>query len=182
MFGKQYDKAKFYSENDTLTGIYNRRYVEVFFPKIKAIANQNGQGFALLLLDVNYFKLINDLYGHHTGDECLIHIAHQLKNSVKKRDIVARWGGDEFIILTQNIKDNENLDETIERKHHNLKQISSNNLEISVSIGTASYPDKGATLDQLVKIADKNMYLLKRDRGTGTLSYIPSKIEDQKTS
>jgi diguanylate cyclase (GGDEF)-like protein len=163
-FGKQYDKAKYYSEKDPLTGIYNRRFVESAFATVKSRLEQNGQSGAVLLLDVNDFKLVNDLLGHKIGDEYLLLISNQLKKSVRKTDIVARWGGDEFLILLPDIQKREDLDQMLERIHHNLKKLSFHDVKISVSIGSALYPIHGKCLDDLLKVADKNMYHLKSQK------------------
>jgi diguanylate cyclase (GGDEF)-like protein len=162
--GKQYDKAKFYSENDPLTGIYNRRYVESAFTAIKTKSEQKDQSFAVLLLDVNDFKLVNDRYGHKIGDEYLIHITNQLKKSVRKTDIVARWGGDEFLILSPDIQNKEDLDNIFDRVHQNIRQLSFNDINISVSIGAAQHPYDGKCFDDLIKVADKNMYQIKSQK------------------
>ena len=163
-FGKQYDKAKYYSEKDPLTGIYNRRYVESAFTSIKSRLEQNDLSGAVLLLDVNDFKLVNDHLGHKMGDEYLLLITNQLKRSVRKTDIVARWGGDEFLILSPGIQKREDLDQILERIHQNLKQLSFNDVKISVSIGSALYPKHGKCLDDLLKVADKNMYYFKSQK------------------
>lgn len=163
-FGKQYDKAKYYSEKDPLTGIYNRRYVESAFATVKSRLEQNGQSGAVLLLDVNDFKLVNDLLGHKIGDEYLLLITNQLKKSVRKTDIVARWGGDEFLIFLPDVQKKEDLDQMLERIHHNLKKLSFHDVKISVSIGAALYPKHGKCLDDLLKVADKNMYHLKSQK------------------
>jgi diguanylate cyclase (GGDEF)-like protein len=163
-FGKQYDKAKYYSDKDPLTGIYNRRYVESAFTTIKSRIEQNGQSGAVLLLDVNDFKLVNDHLGHKLGDEYLILITNQLKRSVRKTDIVARWGGDEFLILAPEVRRKEELEKMLERIHQNLRQLSFHDVKISVSIGPALYPKHGKDLDDLLKVADKNMYQIKSQK------------------
>jgi len=160
-FGRQYDRAKFFSEKDALTGIYNRRYVEGFFLKIKAAADRKGQGIAVLFIDVNNFKAINDHFGHGEGDNLLRSISSQLKKSSQDTDIVARWGGDEFIILSPGTLKKDSTHELMERIHQNQKMISTNNSEISVSIGTAKYPSEGNTLDALLRVADEKMYNMK---------------------
>jgi diguanylate cyclase (GGDEF)-like protein len=154
-FGKQYDKVQFFSEKDPLTGIYNRRYIENIFPKLK---DSKENQFAVLLIDVNDFKIINDLLGHKAGDEYLKNITNQLEKSVGKTDIVARWGGDEFIILAKSGQSKEIVGRMIEEVHCNLKSISTGDIEIGVSIGAALYPSEGNSLDELLKVADKKMY------------------------
>ncbi|MFJ7724809.1 GGDEF domain-containing protein [Neobacillus sp. NPDC097160] len=110
-----------------------------------------------ILSDINNFKTINDNFGHKEGDNLLKVLSSQLEKSVQDTDIVARWGGDEFIILSKN----NNTNETMGRIHQNLKMISTTYKEISVSAGTAIYPSDGKTLDDLLRVADKKMYNMK---------------------
>lgn len=160
-FGLQYDRAKFYSEKDALTGIYNRRYIEFIFSKIKTAADRNNHEIAVLFIDVNNFKTINDYFGHKEGDKLLKIISCQLERSVQKMDIVARWGGDEFVILSPCTMKKDTTHDLLEQINHNLKMISSTYSEISVSVGTALYPAEGVTLDELLRVADKKMYTMK---------------------
>ncbi|WP_191275760.1 GGDEF domain-containing protein [Neobacillus kokaensis] len=140
---------------------YNRRIIEPFFAKIAALADRNQQKIAVLLIDVDHFKTINDQYGHQTGDELLKLLADSLVKSVRQSDIVARWGGEEFLLFCSNIKNNENLDEIMERIHTNLKNISFPQVELSISVGSAFYPNEGTSLDALLRMADKKMYNMK---------------------
>lgn len=160
-FGKHYDRAKFYSEKDALTGIYNRRFIENIFLKIRMAADRKNHSVAVLFIDINNFKTINDYFGHKEGDKLLRLISGQLERSVQNTDIVARWGGDEFIILSPCIMKKDTTHELVERMNHHLKMISSTHSEISVSVGTALYPAEGVTLDELLRVADKKMYNMK---------------------
>ncbi|MBL4953078.1 GGDEF domain-containing protein [Neobacillus sp. YIM B02564] len=160
-FGKQYDKAKYYSEKDPLTGVYNRRIIEPFFLRITSLAERNRQTVGFFLIDVDNFKQINDNFGHQKGDELLKLLANLLVNCLRKSDIVARWGGDEFILICPNLKNYEGIDEIINRIHANLKTISLSEVEVSISIGAAIYPTEGKTIDKLLSMADKKMYNMK---------------------
>jgi diguanylate cyclase (GGDEF)-like protein len=158
--GKQYDVVKYYSEMDTLTKLYNRRYMDRFISKIE----KNGGKFAILLLDVNDFKIINDLYGHKAGDHFLKMIAAKLLETAGRKEKVARWGGDEFIILFPDLPNRRDLEKRMEEIHQRLKNVSPDGLEIGVSIGTAIYPSEGKTFDELLKAADQKMYRVKAQK------------------
>ena len=96
-------KVETLSQTDELTGAYNRRYFHAMFKRDKAHAIRSKEYLALLLLDLDFFKQFNDIYGHVKGDQCLQTIADILKNNVKRNtDIIARYGGEEFIILLSN--------------------------------------------------------------------------------
>ncbi|WP_462410806.1 GGDEF domain-containing protein [Neobacillus sp. Marseille-QA0830] len=157
--GHQYDKVKFLSEKDPLTGLYNRRYMDTCFFKMKAYADRSGRNISILFIDINNFKAINDNWGHKEGDKLIKLLAAQLKKSIFDKDIVARWGGDEFIILSPNSK--ETNEEIIKHIHHNLKIASATRPEICVSVGTATYPHDGTNLDELLRVADRSMYNMK---------------------
>ena len=158
--GKQYDVVKFYSEMDSLTKLYNRRYMNRYISKIE----RNGGEFAILLLDVNDFKIINDRYGHKAGDHFLKTIANQLLESAGRKEKVARWGGDEFIILFPDLLNRRDLDKRMEVIHQRLRDVSPKGLEIGVSIGTAIYPTEGKNFDEILKAADQKMYKVKAQK------------------
>lgn len=161
--GKQFDKVKYYSERDHLTGTYNRRAVEQSFQKIAQTCSNQNQKLGIIMMDLNNFKTVNDTYGHHKGDELLVHIAAILNEHVKKNDVVARWGGDEFLILVPDC--NNNFESIYIR---NIRQIIENEdfAEIpfkGASVGFAIYPDEGQSFRELIQIADGEMY---RKKGT----------------
>ncbi|MGJ7922115.1 GGDEF domain-containing protein [Neobacillus sp. LXY-4] len=159
--GKQYDKAKYYSEKDYLTGLYNRRFIEETLPKLLSLADKKNEKLSITILDCNNFKLINDVYGHRTGDFVLKSISTILQNTPKNSKIIARWGGDEFIIISPNTDHSGTklMIEHIEKELEKLSQQTEKN--ISVSAGTAIYPDDSCDIENLIKIADNNMYRLK---------------------
>ncbi|WP_308638548.1 GGDEF domain-containing protein [Paenibacillus silvisoli] len=158
--GRQFDKVRFLSQKDYLTQVFNRRFVCETFSKVAAKADAGQKPLVVFAIDVNKFKLINDTYGHKKGDEMLIQVSRILVNNSRKTDIVARWGGDEFIIIAPNTDQEEAVVITM-RIEDELKEFSQAGIDVSVSVGTATYPKDAATLDDLIKIADDNMYQVK---------------------
>jgi diguanylate cyclase (GGDEF)-like protein len=159
--GKQYDMVKFLSDKDALTKIYNRRYVIHTFPKLLALVDRKDEKLSLFLMDIDNFKMINDTYGHETGDKVLQHFSNLLLINTSKSDIVARWAGDEFLIISP-FTDEKGQDIMIKRINKELKKSSETlKIDLSVSIGTSEYPNDAKTLDVLLNIADQSMYKLK---------------------
>ena len=164
--GKAYDDAKFHSEKDNLTGVYNRRYLRMIFPKFIKKLKKNKEYLGVILIDIDHFKIINDNYGHTMGDLVLTKITGALKKAMRPTDLMGRWGGDEFILIIP-ITDRSVMPAFLNRltteieKLNYLKDIKGH---ISASIGVAIYPSDADTLDNLIAIADKNMYLNKKQK------------------
>ena len=160
--GYQYDKSVDLSTRDTLTKIFNRRYVLNRFPKESTNCKKRNIHMAVLVLDVNDFKKINDQFGHETGDQVLVGISKLLEETFDPKDIIARWGGDEFLVLSK-FEDEHVLSQKIEQLKHGMKQkqwkIQHHN--VSVSIGKAIFPTDGQNLNSLIAKADSNMYEIK---------------------
>jgi diguanylate cyclase (GGDEF)-like protein len=164
--GFQYDKAKFLSQKDALTGLYNRRYISQSAPKLLAKMDKKIGNLTISVIDCNNFKQINDQHGHKIGDLILTRITKVLLNSTTEQDIVARWGGDEFLIVSpySDSKRTRGISKKIEA---GLFQLSKEmGMDISVSIGTAVYPSDACEMKELLIIADRNMY--KRKSGVKT--------------
>ena len=125
----------------------------------------------LLLFDLNGFKLVNDTYGHHAGDEMLRVVGSRLRKAVRDQDIVARWGGDEFVVMMPGIADDEM---GAKRAQQLADQVAGRTrldgvqdaLRVKVSVGVAIWPRHGAELHSLVEAADQAMYQAKRDGET----------------
>lgn len=154
--GRQYDKYVYLSTRDTLTGLYNRRYVYDKFTKVARHSYRKKLNTSILLLD------INDTYGHDYGDRVLEFISKQLVNSFEGKDIIARWGGDEFLIISP-FSDERLINEKVKSFKKEIKNMdwSHIDLHLSLSIGKAIYPLDGDNLKSVVAKADSNMYELK---------------------
>lgn len=162
--GKQYDKATYLSERDPLTGSYNRRTVEQSFQKNAHKSDKKHQSLGIIMVDLNNFKEVNDEYGHQKGDELLVRTASTIHKFVSKSDIVARWGGDEFIILVSDLQDDfansyvKNLQREIRKSN------SEYNLNVGASLGYAIYPHQGSSFQELIQLADAGMYIDKKEK------------------
>lgn len=156
--GKRYDMVTYLAENDSLTKTYNRRYLIHAFLKLSALMDRKNKKLRLFFVDINDFKLINDQYGHEMGDEVLKYLSNLLVKVTSKIEIIARFAGDEFIILAP-FTDEKRQEMIINQISKELRKSSEElHIDLSVSIGTSIYPDDAKTLDGLLRIADQNMY------------------------
>ncbi len=153
-------RAEHNASYDALTEIYNRRMFEEIFAKEMSRAQRYSLSLSVVLLDIDDFKSFNDTYGHKTGDEVLCGIADILKKNIRESDILARWGGEEFIILFPNIP----LKETTEKADMIRKNISNavfaGELKVTCSFGVTAY-EEGDTMDSIFVRADNAMYRAK---------------------
>jgi len=165
---RDHKKLNFLSTHDTLTGISNRYNFQIQLEQILKDAKQNKKKIALLYIDIDNFKSVNDTLGHDEGDELLIFIAHTLKQTVRQNDVVARMGGDEFTILLTDITKEivSKITEKISYAIISTLDKKFKELSISVSIGVAIYPDDSSDKDTLIKIADLSMYKNKQQKST----------------
>lgn len=152
------------AQYDQLTGLPNR---ELLYDRLNvgiAAAHRNREHLAVLYIDLDKFKEVNDTYGHNAGDLLLQEIAKRLRQCVRKSDTAARIGGDEFVVLLQRIPTQEHAARVAEKictaLNHSIT-IDGHSLNIVSSIGIAHYPEHGATGQQLLKYADKAMYVVK---------------------
>jgi diguanylate cyclase (GGDEF)-like protein len=144
---------------------WNRRYFEKLVPECITECIKKSQNFSLLLLDADKFKNINDVYGHKFGDKVLIELATICRNSLREDDVVARFGGEEFVVFLNNtdkesaLKVAERLRQTI--ADATIKDDSGNIIQFTVSIGVVS-SEKTASFEVLMRQADEALYLAKR--------------------
>uniref|UniRef100_A0A7V3RIB9 Diguanylate cyclase n=1 Tax=candidate division WOR-3 bacterium TaxID=2052148 RepID=A0A7V3RIB9_UNCW3 len=154
------DHLSYQSMTDELTGLLNRRGFKSLAQHQIELAKKIKKGFYLFYCDLNDMKKINDRFGHNTGDKALRDIANILRSSFRKTDIIARVGGDEFIILAPEAMP-ESLNVMLNRLNANIDKynLSSNSFKISLSIGYVYFnPDDARTLEQIMEAADKMMY------------------------
>lgn len=143
---------------DHLTGLYNRRQLDNFLHAKSQIAG--GKVVAGLMIDVNHFKAINDSYGHDAGDQALTHVADILKKTFRESDFIARYGGDEFVVVME-LSDRADLEKALGRLQANIAQFNGKALvpyDISLSIGSGFYEPDGNDASAFMKRIDSLMY------------------------
>ena len=165
---------------DTLTELPNRASFIKSIDKTIVKSNQSGSLFALVFFDIDYFKSINDIYGHEVGDKVLTHFSSTILNQIKPKDILARFGGDEFVLLLRQNYQKDDFAKTIKRLSKALDtsyMIDFNEIFITSSIGISVYPDDGDSITELLKNADIAMYSAKQ---SGRNCYQYFSLEDSK--
>lgn len=149
---------------DALTGLYNRSEFELLLRARIADANRNQSSVAVLYVDLDRFKAINDSCGHHVGDEVLRQAANRLRDSARETDLVARLGGDEFVMVLDSREPRRAaslVSGKILQAFARVTDIGGSKIQVGSSIGIAIYPDDSTDPDELVKCADKAMYQAK---------------------
>lgn len=155
------EQMRYMAQHDTLTGLPNRTLFADRLQKALQYAVRHQKSMALMLLDLNKFKPVNDSHGHAVGDLLLQQVAERLQLAIRASDTVARIGGDEFIILLPQIDSERSVILVAEKIQQAIRQtfaIQGLTIQISCSIGTAIYPADGETELELSKIADQRMY------------------------
>jgi diguanylate cyclase (GGDEF)-like protein len=150
---------------DTLTGLPNRRYFFERLEKVTEESTKHSRNAAIVFIDLDGFKAINDTFGHEIGDGVLTTVGDRLMKCLRKTDFVARIGGDEFAIIIEDIEEMKHAENLAHKIHTQLQEIMYiDNVECSVnaSIGIALYPESGSTGEILLRNADFAMYEIKR--------------------
>lgn len=153
--------------HDELTGLPNRRLLKKTLEEMISESYQNGPQFALLYMDIDRFKIINDSLGHAYGDQFLLMVSERLHLAVEGMDVtIARMGGDEFTIICRGDSIEQTANELAKRLVEQLQvpyRLKENEFYISASLGIALYPEHGGDAEQLIKNADTAMYEVKRN-------------------
>lgn len=159
------EETREFALQDALTGLPNRVLFEQVLEQSLIQAKRHAWGLALLFIDIDKFKRFNDEFGHDLGDKVLRRVAKHLKSTVRKEDMVSRWGGDEFVCLMLEVKQAADAIHLAEKMVNRIAEVWESDgavLPISISIGIAIYPAAGETAEILFKKADRAMYAAKR--------------------
>ena len=150
---------------DPLTGLFNRRFLENILKPIMAAAKRNNTKVGFLMIDMDYFKKVNDKYGHKAGDITLQTLAKIIKESIRESDLAIRYGGEEFLIILQNVKNDEDIIKVAEKIRQNVEktEIDVENAVIkkTVSIGVSIFPKDCTQGWECIKYADLALYKAK---------------------
>ena len=166
---------------DPLTGLFNRRSLIDHLEHALSLSHRQGRPFALLFLDLDKFKPVNDKYGHEIGDQLLREAADRLSGSIRESDIAARLGGDEFVVLLEALSSIEDISHVASKVSRALAadyRINGLSIESSASIGVATYPQDGETVQALMQRADLAMYHAKELRH-GTIQFFHEGLHDE---
>ena len=160
--------------HDTLTGLANRSQLNQRLVEAVTVSTANAQRFAILLLDLDGFKSINDRFGHQAGDQILCIVAKRLTDAIRRNDVVARLGGDEFCIVQANVDHPDQAHELANRVVHAISRpipFGSIELTISASVGIALFPEDGDGPEVLLRRADLGLYQVKDNGRAGYLRH-----------
>jgi diguanylate cyclase (GGDEF)-like protein len=170
------EDLRYMATHDTLTDLPNRLLLTDRFGQARARAQRFGQHLALLMIDLDHFKDVNDSLGHGAGDRLLQDVAKMLEGCVRECDTVVRMGGDEFVLLLSDLQQPENARIVAQRVMDALSRpflIASRQLDVSASIGISTYPADGETIEVLMRNADIALYKVKEGGRRAYFAFVP---------
>jgi diguanylate cyclase (GGDEF)-like protein/PAS domain S-box-containing protein len=153
-----YEETKRFSLHDPLTGLANRRYMDIVLERNFAVAKRFKKPFSIIMADIDHFKKFNDTCGHLAGDKMLVNVARILGTETREVDLIARYGGEEFLILLSET-DLARARSVAEHKRKAVEEAAG----ITISLGVASYSDKIKMAEELIKKADEALYKAKQN-------------------
>jgi diguanylate cyclase (GGDEF)-like protein/PAS domain S-box-containing protein len=167
-------QLQFLASHDNLTGLPNRANLSRRLRQAIARSTRLGSMLALAFIDMDHFKQINDSFGHAVGDAYLVEVAHRLGANCREEDTIARWGGDEFILLMEDVQQPDNPLLFTQRLVTALCEpmtLDQRTLTVSASVGLAIFPADGQTAASLIQAADRAMYQAKTQRDQRIVSF-----------
>jgi len=161
---KMYKQARHFAYHDKLTGLPNRSLLKDRLRQVMARSARQRKQLALLYIDLDKFKEVNDSFGHLAGDELLKQVAERLVTCVRTGDTVCRYGGDEFVVMLTDIESKTGVAEAVAKMRDRLSmpyQLESRRIQLSVSIGSTIYNAEEQNYENLIRQADLAMYSAK---------------------
>ena len=165
------------SLRDPLTHCYNRRFMDAYFDQYEPLAHRTGQAIGFLMADIDYFKEVNDKYGHQAGDSVLQQTVGMIINQIRSSDMLIRYGGEEFLIILPDVDPDalvsiaENIRVAVETCNFDLPDGS--HLNKTISIGIAEYPRHGETVNKVIKFSDVALYAAKNQGRNRVVLFTP---------
>ncbi|CAB4856997.1 unannotated protein [freshwater metagenome] len=161
------DLAEQRAITDSLTGVLNRTGLDAMLPGLTATALRLGQPIVVTFIDIDGLKAANDTYGHEFGDEVIACVAHAIRGAGRQGDLIARWGGDEFLVVGMGIESDPDAITARIELHIRASDIDMNRWPGEISVGSAHGMPSAVTVDELIARADERMYSARRVRREG---------------
>jgi diguanylate cyclase (GGDEF)-like protein len=162
---REHGRLVWLTEHDYLTGMPNRAKLQKVLQKTVDDASVDDFLLAFVFIDIDYFKNVNDTYGHDVGDELLVNFIKRVRHSLPEESLVARIAGDEFAIVLRNLRDQEHLVDLMDEVFNSMKRpFSHDNLEMAITCSAGCVLTDGSELpDEVMRVADKSMYRAKHE-------------------
>ena len=170
------------SLRDGMTGLYNRRFLEEFIDTLMSQAIREQDTYSVLMLDVDFFKMVNDTYGHDIGDKVIVEIGKVLKENIRDANLAIRYGGEEFVIMLHNA-DKEGALQVAQKVHAAFGELifevgNGETMQKTMSIGMARFPEDGDTIWKCIKFADTALYVAKTTGRNKIIEYTKEMSEN----
>jgi len=171
------EKLRDTSLRDGMTGLYNRRFLEEFIDKVMKQAARENETYSVLMLDVDFFKMVNDTYGHDVGDKVIVEIGKVLKDNIRDSDLAIRYGGEEFVVMLHNATVKGAL-KVAQQIHTAFGELifdvgNGETMQKTISIGMSKFPSDGDTIWKCIKYADTALYVAKTTGRNKIVEYTP---------
>ncbi len=167
---------------DPLTLCHNRRFLDEFISKYEPLSERENRRAGFLMADLDYFKQVNDEYGHEAGDQVLKQVVEIINNSIRRSDLLIRYGGEEFLVLLQDVQDGmaEQVAEKIRSRieQHAFEIAPGVLIHKTISLGVAEYPEDGDTLYKVIKFSDVALYAAKNQGRNRVVRFKPEMWQD----
>ena len=179
------DKLLDSSLRDAMTGLYNRRFLDEFIDKVIAQAMRKKDTYSILMLDVDWFKMVNDTYGHDVGDKVIVEIGKLVRDCIRESDLGIRYGGEEFVILLQNA-DHEGTLKVANAIHDRFGELTFDagngvNIQKTMSIGVSKFPSDADSIWKCIKLADTALYVAKTTGRNKVVEYQKEMSDSENT-